>query len=109
MKHARMIGIVGILLAGIFVTQAQSEDYGKVVYQNNCAMCHGATGNGDGPMARGMGARPVDFTGERFWHNDPGKKIRDAVEYGYGAMPPMDLTSGEIKAVSDYIEKTFRK
>jgi high-affinity iron transporter len=32
------------------------------LYRDNCASCHGATGAGDGPMARGMEPPPIAFT-----------------------------------------------
>lgn len=110
MKNAEMVAaIVVILLGGIFVTQAQGEDNSKILYQKNCAMCHGDTGKGDGRDARGLGARPTDFTEGRFWRNDAGKRISNAIENGHGAMPPVDLTPGEIKAISEYMENTFKK
>jgi mono/diheme cytochrome c family protein len=110
MKNAILVAaIVGILLGAIFTTQAQGQDNSKVLYQKNCAACHGNTGKGDGRDAGGLGTRPTDFTDARFWRNDPGKKIGNAIENGHGAMPPVDLTPGEIKAISEYMEKTFKK
>lgn len=35
---------------------------GTVLYQKNCRPCHGAAATGDGPLARGLRLRPVDFT-----------------------------------------------
>jgi len=35
---------------------------GVVLYQKNCRPCHGAVANGNGPLARGLRLRPVDFT-----------------------------------------------
>jgi mono/diheme cytochrome c family protein len=34
---------------------------GKDLYAENCAPCHGATGNGDGPSASGLGVTPIAF------------------------------------------------
>ena len=34
---------------------------GKDLYAENCAPCHGATGNGDGPSASGLGVPPTAF------------------------------------------------
>lgn len=45
--------------------RAPSEDdrrVGTVLYQKNCRPCHGAAAAGDGPLARGLRLRPVDFT-----------------------------------------------
>lgn len=43
---------------------ASEEEYraGMVLYQKNCRPCHGAAATGDGPLARGLRLRPVDFT-----------------------------------------------
>ncbi|ANH66787.1 FTR1 family protein [Mitsuaria sp. 7] len=35
---------------------------GASVYAANCASCHGASGNGDGPLARQLDPRPIAFT-----------------------------------------------
>ncbi|MCG3121420.1 MAG: hypothetical protein ALAOOOJD_04512 [bacterium] len=43
-----------------------SLDYGKTVFQENCAPCHGWRGAGDGPAADTLRPRPRDFT-------DPGR------------------------------------
>jgi mono/diheme cytochrome c family protein/Tol biopolymer transport system component len=41
---------------------AQTLAAGQRLYRANCAPCHGASGNGDGPIAAGMNPRPSDFT-----------------------------------------------
>ena len=35
---------------------------GAAFFAANCASCHGAEGNGDGPQAAGLAARPTDLT-----------------------------------------------
>lgn len=35
---------------------------GAKLYSENCASCHGANGNGQGPLARGMEPPPIAFT-----------------------------------------------
>jgi mono/diheme cytochrome c family protein len=35
---------------------------GQVLYQQNCAECHGSAGRGDGPRAAGLNPPPVDLT-----------------------------------------------
>jgi copper resistance protein D len=34
---------------------------GARIYRENCAVCHGADGRGDGPLAATLYPRPVDF------------------------------------------------
>ncbi|MFY9239580.1 MAG: cytochrome c [Roseovarius sp.] len=35
---------------------------GRVLYLENCAQCHGPSGKGDGPWAKGMSPAPSDLT-----------------------------------------------
>lgn len=41
---------------------AESVNKGKGLYTTQCAMCHGATGNGKGDLAGVMHVAPPDFT-----------------------------------------------
>ena len=43
-----------LLLTPLLATAQQSVDIGKREYESNCAVCHGATGKGDGPYMRLM-------------------------------------------------------
>ncbi|HZT86539.1 MAG TPA: CopD family protein [Stellaceae bacterium] len=67
---------------------AASVSRGAGLYAKNCAMCHGASGHGDGPAAAGLSRRPANLTdahllahapGDLFWWVSRGK--------GNGAMP----------------------
>lgn len=42
--------------------RAQAIQRGKVVYEQNCAGCHGAEGRGDGPAATHLYPKPRDFS-----------------------------------------------
>jgi mono/diheme cytochrome c family protein len=56
----------------------------KAVYEENCLMCHGEAGKGDGPMASMLKEKPADISdakiigeftdGEIFWLITKGKK-----------------------------------
>jgi mono/diheme cytochrome c family protein len=35
---------------------------GKAIFTQNCVMCHGAAGKGDGPAAAGLNPKPANFT-----------------------------------------------
>jgi putative copper export protein/mono/diheme cytochrome c family protein len=67
---------------------AASVMRGATVYRQNCALCHGADGRGDGSAAATLSVRPADLTaphllahpvGDLFWWVSHGK--------GDGAMP----------------------
>ena len=41
----------------------ESISRGEWFYQVNCALCHGESGKGDGPMSEKMRRKPADLTG----------------------------------------------
>jgi mono/diheme cytochrome c family protein len=40
----------------------QETSYGQAEYLNSCAMCHGESGKGDGPLAGDLYKAPADLT-----------------------------------------------
>jgi mono/diheme cytochrome c family protein/Tol biopolymer transport system component len=83
---------------------------GQMLYAANCAVCHGASGRGDGPLAIGLAPRPADFT----QHMIPGKHTDGQVflwvKNGYpgSAMPAWGerLSDEQIWQVVTYL-RTF--
>ena len=67
----------------------------KTVYEENCLMCHGEAGKGDGPMASMLKEKPTDVSdakiigeatdGEIFWFITKGRK----------PMPPFETKLSE--------------
>ena len=51
---------------------AASVDRGAALYAENCVLCHGATGRGDGPVAAGLPIRPADLTEPHLFAHSPG-------------------------------------
>ncbi|MHC1705340.1 MAG: cytochrome c [Tenuifilaceae bacterium] len=49
-----------------------SINAGKVLYNKNCASCHGKTGLGDGPKAKGLETFPGDFSKADFQNQTDG-------------------------------------
>jgi putative copper resistance protein D len=45
---------------------------GAAVYAANCALCHGASGRGDGPAAAGLPIRPANLTEPHLFAHSPG-------------------------------------
>jgi mono/diheme cytochrome c family protein len=78
------------------------------VYNDKCAICHGQDGKGSGPGAASFSPSPADFTSPAFWQNTSNAKITDTIENGHGAMPSIDLSPSQIKAVIDYLSQTFK-
>ena len=51
---------------------AASIVHGSRLYAENCALCHGVDGKGDGPAAAGLTVRPADLTAPHLFAHTPG-------------------------------------
>ncbi|MBR9844041.1 MAG: cytochrome c [Rhodobacteraceae bacterium] len=56
-----MVGAVGLVLACTAYEMPEHRE-GAAIYEQNCAMCHGSDGRGDGEVAAGMSPAPADLT-----------------------------------------------
>jgi mono/diheme cytochrome c family protein len=113
MKKILIAVLIATFFGGTLLWAQNSEkgeyERGKGIYSNNCQICHGANGKGDGPAAASFSPSPANFTGPNLWKGkDVDKTITDAVENGHGMMPPIALKANEIKAVIHYISHTFK-
>jgi mono/diheme cytochrome c family protein len=52
-------------------SNAASIARGKELFQQNCVMCHGIDGRGDGPQAASLSPAPTDFRFHMPLHTDP--------------------------------------
>ena len=52
---------------------ARSIMQGVALYPAHCAGCHGASGRGDGPAARGLPIPPADLTAAHLWDHGDGE------------------------------------
>ena len=107
--------LIGVLVSTFFAvtlswgSEKEQYDQGKRVFTNNCQICHGANGKGDGPASASFTPRPQNFTDPKFWQQkDIDKLITLTIEDGHGMMPPISLKPNEIKAVIDYISSAFK-
>jgi cytochrome c oxidase cbb3-type subunit III len=81
---------------------------GYEVYQARCVSCHGASGRGDGPIARGLAGPPVgDLTDADWKHGDRPDQVLAVVAQGVRdtAMPPWKTTLNDraLHAVTAYV------
>ncbi len=68
---------------------AASLASGKDLYQGQCSSCHGANGNGNGPLASGLNPPPADLTQHAVLGVHPDGQLFDWITSGYpnSAMP----------------------
>ena len=90
---------------------SESVAAGAASYAKMCALCHGATGAGDGKLAAAnaaYGARPSDLTDDKWSHGSSDgeifKVIRDGIEPDFN-MPGFKgrLSDTEIWNVVNYV------
>jgi mono/diheme cytochrome c family protein len=98
--------LLGYGMLGTF-TPALAQS-GQEIYNNRCAMCHGADGRGNGPAAAALSPSPADFNTASFWQKTSKAKMTETITNGRGQMPAFDLNPSQINAVIDYLSHTFK-
>lgn len=64
---------------------------GELLYQADCATCHGDRGQGDGPDASGLAVKPTNFTNQEFMAQKTNQDFFTAISNGIDpAMPPFE-------------------
>jgi len=70
---------------------AESQAKAKEIYQRDCALCHGDTGNGKSDLATSMNLTMDDWTDPKTLANQPDSSLFAAIRNGKGdKMPPED-------------------
>lgn len=77
---------------------------GRVLFEANCAGCHGPRGRGDGPAAARLETLPPDLTAMARQHTDGDFAWKIAT--GRGAMPPWKgiLTENQIWDLVNFVQ-----
>jgi cbb3-type cytochrome oxidase cytochrome c subunit/cytochrome c553 len=83
-------------------------DFGKRVYESNCAQCHGPTGAGDGFAAPSLTTVPTNFRLQRLWGTATLRVLREGVPGTMMASWSTRLSEEEMVAVGEYIIQLFR-
>jgi cytochrome c5 len=80
----------------------------KKVYDLDCALCHGATGDGKTDLAKDMSLTMADWTDAKSLSSQSDQSLMDVIRKGKGKMPPEDgarATNDEVKNLVNYIRK----
>lgn len=106
------VGVVALGLTACAAAEMPTRMDGARLFAENCAVCHGETGQGDGPLAGDLGRRPADLTRLAEWDGgfdrarilsviDGYTRVREGVhrmpEFGAlltGETVPVDLGDG---------------
>ncbi|WP_178139381.1 c-type cytochrome [Rhodothermus profundi] len=83
---------------------------GERIYQQQCAVCHGPRGRGDGPAGMALNPRPADLTSKAVQAQTDGALFWKISE-GRGAMPAFKgmLSEAERWQVVTYVRTLARK
>lgn len=94
--------VLCVLLSTVVAKPALGQD-GKQIYNNRCALCHGAGGDGKGVI---MQIAPF---GPDFWKANDDAAIAKVIVEGKGRMPAVPLSPEETKAVVEFMKSSFKK
>jgi mono/diheme cytochrome c family protein len=83
-----------------------SVQHGQALYNDICAMCHGTTGHGDGPLAAFFSPPPANLAGGPV-RDFTDAQIFEVITNGFNRMPPQaeNLTPDERWDVIHYIRQ----
>jgi len=94
-----------VLVVAVIPVFAQGD--AEAIFTQQCAMCHGASGAGDGPAAAAMNLEPSSFADSAYQESRTDEQLAEAISSGKGAMSGYGekLSLEEIRALVSYIRK----
>jgi cytochrome c5 len=83
----------------------------KKVYNLDCALCHGATGDGKTDLAKDMQMTMADWTDPKSLAGQTDQQLFDTIRKGKGKMPAEDEARAKNEDVRDLVQyiRTFGK
>jgi mono/diheme cytochrome c family protein len=85
---------------------AVSVEAGQKSFAAKCAVCHGATGHGDGAGAAALNPKPRNLSETAYMSTRTDEQLSEIIRNGKGAMPAWakaGMTEDEIKSLVMYI------
>ncbi|MCL4847785.1 MAG: PQQ-binding-like beta-propeller repeat protein [Acidobacteria bacterium] len=79
----------------LVAVDAEAIARGARAYQEQCALCHGEGGRGDGPAAAGLSARPADQTSLRYMDGLTDADLAAKIQAGGFQMPAFPHVRGQ--------------
>lgn len=78
---------------------------GKSLFDRSCAACHGKTGGGDGPAAKGLKPKPASFHDSSFQTGRTDQQLTAAIQNGKPPMPAFgkQLSPAQVASLVNYI------
>ena len=83
-----------------------SQARAKELYERDCALCHGSSGDGKTDVAKGMGITPGDFTDPKTLAGKRDDELFKSIRNGKGKMFPEDpgrAKDAEVRSLILYI------
>jgi mono/diheme cytochrome c family protein len=101
-KRIQRMSVLGLMILSAG-TMSFAQGAGEATYKAKCAMCHGATGQGDTPAGKSMKVAP--------FAKAPEADMIAITTNGKGKMPGFKgkLTDAQIKEVNDYVYSSLVK
>ncbi len=84
----------------------------KKVYNMDCALCHGAAGDGKTDLAKDMQLSLADWTDPKSLSGQSDDALFDVIRKGKGKMPPEDTgraTNDEVRGLVIYVRKLAKE
>lgn len=75
----------------------------KKVYSLDCALCHGAAGDGKSDLAKDMQLNMLDWTDPKSLSGQTDQQLFDTIRKGKGKMPPEDDGRAKNEEVKDLV------
>ncbi len=75
----------------------------KKLYEQDCALCHGSTGDGKTDLAKDMQLTLLDWTDPKALSNMSDQALFDAIRKGKGKMPPEDDARANNESVHNLV------